>query len=71
MGIAPHGAGCSRGFFGGGWILGSGKSLSRWLENWMEIRDRGGEKRTEEGEKPFVHVLFFSQGGKKEEDTEG
>lgn len=30
-----------------------------------------GELDGNQGEKPFVHVLFFSQGGKKEEDTEG
>lgn len=46
------------GFFGGQ-ILGSVESLSKWLKSWAEIRDVG-ERKTEERDKPFVHILFFS-----------
>lgn len=55
----------SLGFFGGQ-ILGSGESPSKQPKSCTKIRDVGGEKKTEEGEKPFVHILFFSQGGEKE-----
>lgn len=53
-----------KGLFLGEQILESGKSLSKWLKNSTEIRDVSGERKTEEDEKSFIHVLFFFTGRK-------